>query len=126
MARGESTPIQAHCNRQVVIKIFGMANPNDEKAALGPAIGCRNAATGIMLLILGFKGHCRLAGLFLFVWVTLVGPEDIYICIDGRGDELADACGELETGLAISVLSWCRYLRASFIDWTGKLGSIVR
>ena len=59
-----------------------MANPNDEKAALGRAIGCRNAAAGIMFLIFGFKGHRRLAGLSLFVWVTLVGPEDIYICIE--------------------------------------------
>lgn len=35
-----------------------------------------------MLLILGFKGHRRLAGLFLFVWGTLVGPEDIYNSIE--------------------------------------------
>lgn len=94
-----------HCISSV-IEVFGIANPNDEKAALGPAIGCRNAAAGVMLLILSFKGHRGLAGLFLFVWVTLVGPEDIYICVE-EGTSWRTHAVNLGIGWAISVLSWC-------------------
>jgi hypothetical protein len=60
-----------------VIEVFGIANPKAEKAVLGPATGCRNAAAGIVLLILSLKGDCKLAGTFLFVWVTPVGQEDL-------------------------------------------------
>jgi hypothetical protein len=81
-----------------------MVKPNNEKAALGPAIGYRNAAAGIMLLILGFKGHRGLAGLFLFVWVMIVGPEDIYICIE-EGTSWRTHAVNLGIGWAVSVLS---------------------
>jgi hypothetical protein len=88
-----------------VIELFGIANPNVEKAALGPAIGCRNAAAGIMLLILSFKGHRKLAGIFLFVWVTLVGPEDIFLCMKD-GTSWDTHAINLGIGGVISLLSW--------------------
>lgn len=89
----------------LVIELFGIASPNVEKAALGPAIGCRNAAAGIMLLILSFQGHRKLAGAFLFVWVTLVGPEDIFLCMKD-GTSWNTHAINLGIGWVISVLSW--------------------
>lgn len=90
---------------RAVIDLFGIANPNVDKAALGPAIGCRNAAAGIMLLVLSLQGHRQLAGVFLFVWVTLVGPEDIFLCIKD-GTSWTTHAVNLGIGWTLSVLSW--------------------
>jgi hypothetical protein len=89
----------------LVIELFGIANPSVEKAALGPTIGCKNAAAGIMLLILSLKGDRKLAGTFLFVWVTLVGPEDIFLCMKD-GTSWDTHAINLGIGWVISVLSW--------------------
>ncbi|KAF3388928.1 hypothetical protein F1880_003925 [Penicillium rolfsii] len=93
-------------NSLKVIEFFGIADPNVEKAVLGPAIGSRNAAAGMMLLILSMKGHRKLAGTFLFVWVTLVGPEDIFLCMKD-GTSWDTHAINLGIGWVISVLSWC-------------------
>jgi hypothetical protein len=66
-------------NKISVTKVFGIPNPTAEKATLGPALGCRNAAVGLMLLYLSFNGHRDVIAPLLAFWITCVGLEDVYL-----------------------------------------------
>lgn len=49
------------------------------------------------------------AGTFLFVWVTRVGPEDLYLCMM-EGTSWTTHAVNLIIGRVLSVLSWCEGL----------------
>lgn len=85
--------------------MFGITNPTPEKATFGPALGSRNAAAGLMLLVLSFKGHRNLAGTLLAIWVTCAGLEDAYLCYS-KGSNKPMHLINTSIGWVVATLLW--------------------
>ncbi|KAL4946210.1 hypothetical protein BDV06DRAFT_218539 [Aspergillus oleicola] len=63
------------------IRLFGLITPSTDAAILGPALGGRNAAGGLSLLVISLCGHRKLAASFIACWATFSGLIDSQICV---------------------------------------------
>ncbi|KAL2871170.1 DUF4267 domain-containing protein [Aspergillus lucknowensis] len=84
---------------------FGLPRTSPDIATFTPAVGGRNTAAGVMVLVTSLYASRRLTAVFLATWATGAGLSDTAVCLPG-GVGTKRHLVNVAICYAVSILLW--------------------